>query len=89
MLYHSSFYLRPRRLIRLQAAILQLNAAMPDEISLDLEADARVIRPDKIASSSLTIREENERKTYMDGAVCHSKWPTDVTSCREMEALSQ
>ena len=30
---------------------MQFNAAMPDEISLDLKADARVIRPDKIASS--------------------------------------
>ena len=68
---------------------MQFNAAMPDEISLDLEAYARVIRPNKIASSSLTIWEENERKTYMDGAVCHSKWPTDVTCCREMEALAQ
>ena len=68
---------------------MQFNAAMPDEISLDLEADARVIRPDKIASSSLTIREENERKMYLNGAVCHSKWPTDVTCGREMEALSQ
>ena len=37
-LYHSSFCLCskfPRRLIRLRAAILQFNAAMPDEISPD------------------------------------------------------
>ena len=58
--------------MRLQAVILQFNAAMPDEISLDLEADARVIRPDKFASSSSTIQRENERKAYMDGAICHS-----------------
>ena len=48
-LHHLSFYLCrkfPRSLIRLQAAISQFNGAMSDVIP-DLEANVRIIRPDK------------------------------------------
>jgi hypothetical protein len=57
---------------------------MPNEISLDLEANSKVIRPDKIASSSSTIPRENEEKhTWRQRFVI----PNVMTCCREMAGV--